>query len=121
MKKIILFSSVLLLGHSALRAQGCSIQIQILENKYMFGTAEKQEGTQDVKKMGVSFTSEVMEVMLPTEDGVYLIKVVNQDCQAYCSRDKRVRQLHSGDEKLVRNLFTDREDEILAQIRKCHT
>ena len=56
---------------------------------------------------------------MPVNGQNYLIRVTNQDCQAYCSKAKRVRQLHSGDEKLVKNLFKDKKEEILAQIREC--
>ena len=85
----------------------------------MFGQAIKMDSNQTVKKIEVNFTSEVMEVVIPVEGQNYLIKVTNQDCQAYCSKAKRVRQLHSGDEKLVKNLFKDKKEEILAQIREC--
>ena len=101
------------------RAQACDIQIQILENKYMFGQAEKMENSPTVKKMEVSFNSDFMEVIMPVEGQNYLVKVINQNCKAYCTKAKRVRQLHSGDEKLVRNLFKDKHDEILAQIQQC--
>jgi hypothetical protein len=69
--------------------------------------------------MEVNFTSEYLEVVMPINEGNYLIRVNNEACQAYCSRDKRVRQLHSGDEKLVRNLFKAKEQNILGQIRAC--
>ena len=103
----------------AAQSQSCDIQIQILENKYMFGQAEKIDNSEKIKKMEVTFNSEFMEVVMPVDNQNYLVKVVNQDCQAYCSRAKRVRQLHSGDEKLVRNLFKDKYDDIVAQIQEC--
>ncbi|MCK5470843.1 MAG: hypothetical protein KAI99_20110, partial [Cyclobacteriaceae bacterium] len=93
---------------SIAKAQSCDIQIKILEDKYMFGQATKMDNDQPVKKMEVNFTSEVMEVVVLVNGQNYLINVINQDCQAYCTRAKRVRQLHSGDEKLVRNLFKDK-------------
>ena len=104
---------------SIAKAQSCDIQIKILEGKYMFGQAIKMNSNQLVKKIEVDFTSEVMEVVMPVNGQNYLIRVTNQDCQAYCSKAKRVRQLHSGDEKLVKNLFKDKKEEILAQIREC--
>ena len=85
----------------------------------MFGEATRLPENVDVKKTEVDFNSDFMEVILSVDGNNYLIKVVNQDCQAYCTREKRVRQLHSGDEKLVRNLFKDREDAIVAQIKSC--
>lgn len=110
---------ILICASFLVRAQNCDIQIQILDDKYMFGAAEKMDDSEVVKKMEVNFTSEVMEVVMPVDGQNYLIKVVNQDCQAYCTKAKRVRQLHSGDEKLVRNLFKDKEQDILAQIKAC--
>jgi len=79
------------------------------------------ENSDLVKKMEVNFSEEVMEVVMPIDGQNYLIKVVNENCQAYCSRAKRVRQLHSGDEKLVRNLFKDKQEDIVEQIKKCQT
>ena len=119
MKQLFILSAVLICFVSTAKAQECDIQIQILEDKYMFGQASTMDNTEPVKKMEVKFTSEVMEVVLPVDGQNYLIKVVNQDCQAYCTKAKRVRQLHSGDEKLVRNLFKDKQEDILVQIRAC--
>ena len=111
-------ATLLFLNISA-RAQTCEIQIQILENRYMFGKVEKMKDQLPIKKMEVNFSSDFMEVILPVDGINYHINVVNENCQAYCTREKRVRQLHSGDEKLVRNLFKDKEEEILSQIRSC--
>ncbi|MCK5370923.1 MAG: hypothetical protein KAQ62_20305 [Cyclobacteriaceae bacterium] len=119
MKQLFILSTVLICFVSTAKAQECDIQIQILEDKYMFGQASIMDDKEPVKKMKVNFTSEVMEVVLPVDGQNYLIKVVNQDCQAYCTKAKRVRQLHSGDEKLVRNLFKNKKEDILAQIRAC--
>lgn len=105
------------LGHA--KAQQCDIKIQILEGKNMFGHVEKINGEKPIKKMEVNFTDELMKVKMSVDGQNYLIKVVNENCQAYCSRDKRVRQLHSGDEKLVRNLFKEKHDDIATQIRAC--
>ena len=119
MRKIFILTMVFTCFLSSAKAQSCNIKIKILEGKYMFGKATKMNSDQSVKKMEVSFTSEVMEVVIPVDGQNYLINVINQDCQAYCTRAKRVRQLHSGDEKLVRNLFKDKKEDIVAQIRAC--
>ena len=119
MKKIFILIPVFICFLSIVKAQSCDIQIKILEDKYMFGQATKMDSDQPVKKMEVNFTSEVMEVVVLVDGQNYLINVINQDCQAYCTRAKRVRQLHSGDEKLVRNLFKDKKEDIAAQIRAC--
>ncbi len=119
MKKIMLLTVVLITFLSLAKAQKCAIQIQILEDKYMFGEATILPENTDVNKMEVDFTSDYLEVILPLDGQNYLIKVINQDCQAFCSKEKRVRQLHSGDEKIVRNLFKDKESDILDQIKAC--
>lgn len=119
MKKIhliLLFSIISTLSAKALE---CNIQIQVLEDRYMFGTATKLNTDPSIKKLVVNFTSEYMGITLPVEGENYLVKVVNESCQAYCSREKRVRQLHSGDEKLVRNLLKDKMDDILEQLKSC--
>ena len=119
MKKTLILTVVFISLLSFAKAQECSIQIQILEDKYMFGHATKIKSDESNKKVEVDFNSEFMEVVLPVDGQDYLIKVVNEDCQAFCTREKRVRQLHSGDEKLVRNLFKTKQDDIIAQIREC--
>lgn len=119
MKKIFLLTVVFIYFLSIAKAQSCDIEIKILEGRYMFGKAVKMNSNKTVKKMEVDFTSEVMEVVMPVDGQNYLITVINQDCQAYCTKAKRVRQLHSGDEKLVINLFKDKKEEILAQVREC--
>lgn len=119
MKLKLIFTLILINAAVAVHAQNCDIQIQILEDKYMFGQAEKMENSEEVKKLTVNFDKDFMEVVMPVEGQNYLIKVINQDCQAYCTRAKRVRQLHSGDEKIVRNLFKQKQDDILSQIKEC--
>ncbi len=119
MKKIILFITFIMFLGSLAYAQGCDIQIEILKNRYMFGQATKLEETHSHKKIVVTFSEEFMEVVIPLEDEYYLIKVVNEACQAFCTREKRVRQLHSGDEKLVKNLFKDKSGDLLKQIQDC--
>ncbi|NIK72793.1 hypothetical protein FHS56_000279 [Thermonema lapsum] len=43
----------------------------------------------------------------------------NTDCQAYCCKTKRIRQLKSGDERLLINLLRAQEKQLLAQIESC--
>jgi hypothetical protein len=119
MKKLQLILLFSIISTGSVKAQECDIQIQVLEDRYMFGTASKLSSDPSSKKLEVDFTSEYMEIILPVEGENYLIKVVNESCQAYCSREKRVRQLHSGDEKLVRNLLKDKMPDILEQLKSC--
>ena len=121
MKKTTLLTIVLLITIYLAKAQECDIQIEILEDRYMFGQASVLNDDPPVKKIEVNFTSEFMEVVMPMDGKNYLIKVVNEACQAYCSRAKRVRQLHSGDEKLVKNLFKSKSDDIQFQIKECQS
>lgn len=119
MKKLFFLTTLFFYTFLTAKAQNCDIQIEILKDKFMFGQATKMDTEQKAKKVDVSFNSDFMEIVLPVDGVNYLIKVVNENCQAYCSRAKRVRQLHSGDEKLVKNLFLSKKENILAQIRKC--
>lgn len=119
MKKTLILTIILCISSYVAQAQECNIQIQILEDKYMYGHAVKLDSGEELKNTTVNFNSENMEVMLSLEGSNYLISVINEDCQAYCSKAKRVRQLNSGDEKLVKNLFKSREKEILEQIKSC--
>ena len=116
-----LIAIAILLSVSAFEAksQSCDIQIQILEDKYMFGIATETEFDSKLKKPKVDFTSQVMKVRLPMEGKTYLLEVQNEACQAYCTRSKRIRQLHSGDEKLVINLLKSRREDIQKQIADC--
>lgn len=119
MKKVFKIIPIFILLINIAQAQNCNIEIEVLDGKYMFGEVTKMKNTNIVKKMEVQFSSEVMEVILQVEGQNYLIKVINQNCQAYCSKSKRIRQLHSGDEKIVMNLFADKHDDIVAQIKAC--
>jgi len=120
MKHTVILTFLMMLVVNIVRAQECDIQIQILEDKFMFGNVEKLNDPEPAKKMVVNFTRDVMEVILPVDGINYRINVINENCQAYCTREKRVRQLHSGDEKLVRNLFKEKKDDILFQIKSCN-
>ncbi len=121
MKNIFNILPIFILSFNVAVGQNCDIEIEVLDGKYMFGHVVKMENTKLEKKMKVEFSSDVMEVVLPVEGQNYLITVINQDCQAYCKKSKRVRQLHSGDEKIVKNLFADKHDDIVAQIKACGT
>ncbi len=98
-------------------SQNCDIKIEILPEQYMYGTVTKV--SQEVKKTQVEFNDNVMEVLFPLEGKFYRFVVLNENCQAYCKKQKRIRQLNSGDEKLVKNLLASREEDIKKQINKC--
>lgn len=119
MKKACIVTTLIFYSFLTAKSQNCDIQIEILKDKFMFGQATKMNTSQKVKKMEVTFNNEFMEIVLPVDGENYLIKVINENCQAFCTREKRVRQLHSGDEKLVKNLFKDKKEDIFAQVREC--
>ncbi len=54
----------------------------------MYGLAEKISDMQHAKKMEISFTSEYIMVILPLDGQNYMIHVVNQDGQTYCTKAK---------------------------------
>ncbi|GEM_PF-3152138 len=112
---ILVFLFVSMISNSY--SQNCDIQIEILPEQYMFGTAK--EVKEEVKKIDVQFKENTMEVFLPIDGKGYLLSVLNENCKAYCKRQKRVRQLHSGDEKLVKNLIKGRESDIARQLKSC--
>ena len=117
MKRIFLSMIALGLFVSNSFSQECDVRIEILPEQYMHGVIK--ETTEETKKIDVEFTSEVMEVLLTLEGKNYVLTVVNDNCQAYCKRQKRVRQLNSGDENLVKNLIKDREEDLVNQIKQC--
>ena len=119
MKKALIFFILITAGIVSARAQQCEIHIKVLEGRYMYGRAEKVRTATKADEITVKFTADFMEVTMPLDGDTYLIKVVNENCKAYCPVAKRIRQLHSGDEKLVINLFSERKGDILKQIREC--
>lgn len=101
------------------KAQTCDIQIEILPGRYMFAEATKISTDKELNDLQITFSDEFMEVLMPDAGEHYQIRVINHNCQAYCTQEKRVRQLNSGDESIVRNLFTEKKNDILAQIHQC--
>lgn len=117
MKRIFFLAVVFSLLLTNAFSQECEIKIEILPEQYMHGMIK--ETSQEVKNIDVEFTAEVMEALIVLDGKSYVLTVVNDNCQAYCKKQKRVRQLHSGDEKLVKNLLKDREKELIQQIKAC--
>ena len=117
MKNLILLAILAAICTGKTFAQDCEIKVEVLPDQFMNGKITSL--SDEVKNIQVTFFAEVMEVKLPLEGKNYKFSVPNENCQAYCKRDKRVRQLNSGDEKLVKNLIKIREEDILAQLREC--
>lgn len=124
MKNRLLAFFIVMLSTFSVQAQqpeSCDIQIEILPDRYMFGILKNTQAADAKDKINVDFMSDVMTVMIVHEGKSYTIEVENENCQAYCKKAKRVRQLHSGDEKLVKNLIKDRKDDIIRQVMRCES
>ena len=120
MKNLILIFTIIIFSNSFAFAQKCNIKIEILPEQYMQGTAKTvSEATAKNGKIQVNFTEDIMEISMPMNGQNYLIEIQNDNCQAYCKKQKRVRQLHSGDEKLVINLIKERQEDLVAQLKSC--
>lgn len=115
----LLLANLIALSLASFTEKKCDIQIEILPDRFMFGELVDTKKALDKDKLEVNFMSDVMVIDLVHEGKVYKIEVVNENCQAYCKKAKRVRQLHSGDEKLVINLVKDRKDDIIQQLMMC--
>jgi hypothetical protein len=86
MKKAFIIASLFFYSALIAEAQNCELQIEILQDKYMFGQVSKMNNVATVKKMEVNFDEDFMQVVLTIEVQKYLIKVINQNCQAYCTK-----------------------------------
>lgn len=118
MKRFSIFMLVLLSASQLSRAQ-CNVQIEIMKGRFMVGEATLLDTKTPSKKIEVKFSTNFMKVIVPADGQNYQIMVENHDCKAYCTKAKRVRQLNSGDEKLVKNLFKQKQSDILQQINTC--
>lgn len=119
MIKLFLATASAFLIFFKVNAQTCDISIEILPEKYMYGSAAESNESRVVDDIMVDFGDEVMKIIVPLKGKNYKIEVLNDNCQAYCKKAKRVRQLHSGDEKLVINLINQRKEDIISQIEEC--
>jgi len=117
MKRLAFILFILTLFSSQSYSQSCDVKIEILPEQYMYGTVS--EIKDEVRKIDVEFKDDVMEVFMPLNGKNYMLKVINENCRAYCKKQKRIRQLHSGDERLVKNLINSRKEDILSQLKRC--
>ncbi len=83
----------------------------------MQATAHTSE--EDLKKVKVIFDEDLVSVYVPQAKGSILLNIENSNCEAYCSKVKRVRQLNKGDEKLLRNLIDREMLSIVSQAKAC--
>ncbi len=120
----LLFTLILLVGVSvSSRAQNfsnnddCNFKVLIVKDRYLFGKAYLKQDR--LKKMKVKFTSTVVKVNVPYREQSILLEIENSNCRAYCPRVKRVRQLNSGDKKLLIRLLKKRKKSLLDQLSAC--
>lgn len=118
--KVIFIFCLLSLGlytFSPLKAQSKSpFQVEVVDNLYLLGLA--QVTTEVAKKVQVKFATDVVRVQIPNGSQSILLEILNTDCQAYCPKVKRVRQLYPGDEQLLRNIINKQKNLIFTQLQK---
>lgn len=121
--KAILTSGIIILTFTVsycqqlLSAGDCSFKVTIVKDRYLFGKAYLQE--EGVKRIKVNFTPSVVNVFVPYQDKAILLAIENSNCRAYCPRVKRVRQLHSGDKRLLIKLLKQRKKSLMDQLSSC--
>jgi len=98
-------------------ANDCKFKVLIVKDRYLFGKAYLKE--EKLKKMKVKFTATVVNVNVPYREKSILLVIENSNCRAYCPRVKRVRQLNSGDKRLLLKLLKKRKQSLLNQLSAC--
>lgn len=119
MKKISFIIILSIFTLNLLKAQSSSevpVKIKVVEGRYMKGVG-KLDKTK-TNKTRVSFSENMVQVLMPYNDKTVLLNIVNSDCKAYCPRVKRIRQLHLGDEALLKNLIKKEKENIVTQLKK---
>ncbi|OJJ16837.1 hypothetical protein BKI52_33575 [marine bacterium AO1-C] len=123
--KILLFIFVLLVSislsgqaQSFASSNDCNFKVLIVKDRYLFGKAYLKE--EKLKRMKVKFTATVVNVNVPFREKSILLVIENSNCRAYCPRVKRVRQLNSGDRKLLIKLLKKRKKSLLNQLSACN-
>lgn len=91
------------------------VAIKVLENQYMKGKASVSD--MPAKKVEVKFSPQVVTVKIPDGEKSILLEIENTDCKAFCPKEKRIRQLRVGDEKLLLNLIEENKAQIMKQIK----
>lgn len=117
---IALFSLISVSGYSqqVLSTQDCDFKVMIIKDRYLFGKAFLQN--EKIRKTKVDFSSTLVKVWVPYGEKSVLLAIKNTNCRAYCSRAKRIRQLHSGDERLLIKLLRKRKKSLLNQLKACN-
>lgn len=90
------------------------INIEVIEDQYLKGLCKLLN--ENKTKTQVDFSAKKVSVRMPINNKMVLMEFLNTDCKAYCPKAKRVRQLHKGDEKLLRNVLKKNTDVIVKQL-----
>lgn len=117
---LILLITIILTGYSqnfSPSDNSCDFKVTIVKDRYLFGKAFLQQ--EGVRRIKVNFTSKLVNVWVPFRKKSILLAIENSNCQAYCPRVKRVRQLHSGDERLLIKLLKRRKKSLMNQLSAC--
>lgn len=118
MNKLLIFSFIgfFILIMPNVQAQSKSpFQVEVVDNLYLRGLA--QVSSEGAKKVRVAFSPEIVKVLIPHKDQSIVLEILNTDCEAYCPKVKRVRQLNPGDEQLLRNIINKQKDQIFRQLK----
>ncbi|GAB4399040.1 MAG: hypothetical protein OHK0053_18600 [Microscillaceae bacterium] len=100
---------------STSRAQTQPFKVEVLENEFLLG--QGNISPQATPQLKVQFGPQKVMVYLPYQSQTLILEIENTDCRAYCPKMKRVRQLHPGDEKLLKNLLEKEKAHIYAQLK----
>ena len=112
------FASLSIQAQEFEAATNCKFKVLIVKDRYLFGKAVLQQ--ERVRRTKVKFTASVVKVQVPYREKSILLLIENTNCRAYCPRVKRVRQLHSGDKRLLVKLLKKRKKSLLNQLSACN-
>ncbi|EAY27347.1 hypothetical protein [Microscilla marina] len=107
-------------GHSQelLTTEDCDFKVMIVKDRYLFGKAFLKN--EKIRRTSVKFTAKLVKIKVPYGKKSMLLAIKNTNCRAYCPRAKRIRQLHSGDERLLIRLLKKRKKSLLNQLNDCN-
>ncbi|NJL14258.1 MAG: hypothetical protein HC913_15440 [Microscillaceae bacterium] len=100
---------------SASKAQNQPFKVEVLENEFLLGRGNISP--QVAPQLKIQFGPQKVMVSLPYQSQTLTLEIENTDCRAYCPKMKRVRQLHPGDEKLLKNLLEKEKAHIYTQLK----
>ncbi|WP_299454376.1 hypothetical protein [uncultured Microscilla sp.] len=124
LKKLFFVLVVLAVANTAgysqelLATKDCDFKVMIVKGRYLFGKAFLKN--EKIRRTKVKFTDKLVKVRVPYGKKSMLLAIENTNCRAYCPRAKRIRQLHSGDERLLIRLLKKRKKSLVTQLKACN-